>query len=73
MKKSFHVCQSVDGALANWKKDEWSSIAKSNNISMAEAKRLFKLYRFEGKRVIPIGDCDNFSFQDGCLGHETSE
>lgn len=22
-----------------------------------------------GRRVLPIGDCDNFSFEEGCLGH----
>jgi len=26
-----------------------------------------------GRRVLPCGDCDNFDYQKGCLGHEIEE
>jgi hypothetical protein len=26
-----------------------------------------------GKEVVPIGECDNFDFKTGCLGHPVAE
>lgn len=26
-----------------------------------------------GRKVLPMGDCDNFDYQKGCLGHEVEE
>lgn len=67
-----HFCQSVEGALKNWKRREWVSIMKSNSLkSVEEAQELFWKLHSEGKRVIPIGDCDNFDFKTGCRGHES--
>jgi len=69
-----HVCQDVDGALRNWTKKQWQSVAKNNGMSIDEAKAEFKKYQAEGKRVIPIGPaCEGFSFQTGCPGHEVTE
>lgn len=70
MRRTVHVCQSVEGALKNWKAREWKSIAKSNGVTVAEAKEAFWEYMREGKRVIPIGEaCEGFSYQTGCPGH----
>lgn len=67
---NFHICQSVDGALKNWKKAEWRNIAEANNMTIDAVKEQFKIYQFEGKRVIPLGDpCEGFSYIDGCPGH----
>jgi hypothetical protein len=27
----------------------------------------------KGRRVLPCGECDNFDFQKGCLGHQIAE
>lgn len=67
----YHVCQSVEGALKNWKKSDWKFIAKSNGCTPEQAKESFWDYLREGKQVIPIGkECDRFSYVDGCPGHE---
>lgn len=68
----YHICQSVEGALKNWGISEWKSIYRSNNCTVKQAKKAFKEYLAEGKRVIPIGYCDNFSYVDGCMGHPES-
>lgn len=74
MKRTIHICQSVEGALKNWKKSEWKSLAKSNNCTIDEVKEYFWQCMREGKRVIPIGEpCEGFSFQDGCPGHEIKD
>lgn len=26
-----------------------------------------------GRRVLPMGDCDNFDYQTGCRGHDVEE
>lgn len=71
MGTKIHVCQSVGGALKNWGKKEWASVAKSNNMTIDALKEQFRIMEFEGKRVIPIGDpCEGFSYLTGCPGHE---
>lgn len=71
MARKIHVCQSVDGALKHWRKREWLSVARSNNVTIDAMKEKFRIMQFEGKRVIPLGDpCDGFSYLTGCPGHE---
>lgn len=66
-----HICQSIEGALRNWKSAEWKHVAKENNITVEEAKDWFWKMFSEGKRVLPIGEeCEDFSYQTGCPGHE---
>jgi len=66
----YHLCQSVERALKNWKSREWKSVAKENGISVEECKSIFRQYVREGKRLIPIGECEGFSYETGCPGHE---
>lgn len=70
MRSHHHVCQSVEGALKNWKSREWKSVAASNDMTIAEVKQFFKNQSALGRRVIPIGEpCAGFSFESGCPGH----
>lgn len=68
-----HVCQSVEGALRNWKKADWRSVARANGWSIEQTKEVFWQYMREGKRVIPIGEmCEGFSYESGCPGHQSA-
>ncbi len=67
--RTFHLCQSVRGALKNWSASEFRHMAKHNNCTVNDVKNYFMNCLAEGKEVIPIGECDNFSFKDGCMGH----
>lgn len=70
MRKIIHVCQSVEGALKSWTKQDWQNIADHNNTTVHAVKERFRIWAFEGKRVIPLGEpCEGFSYQDGCPGH----
>lgn len=71
MKKTIHICQSIEGALANWKESDWNHVASINGITADECKEWFRLQDFKGVKVIPIGEeCEGFSYQTGCQGHE---
>jgi len=74
VKTNYHFCQSIKGALKNWSKEEWEEVGKRNKMTAEAAKEKFRIWDFEGKKVIPIGDpCEGFSYQDGCPGHEVKE
>jgi len=69
--KRYHFSQSIEGALKNWGRAEWESIARSNGMTPAQVKKQFELYRFEGKKVIPFSqECEGFSYETGCPGHD---
>jgi hypothetical protein len=67
-----HICQSVEGALRNWKKRDWNAVAQSNNSTATEMENHFWDLHSKGTKVIPIGEpCEGFSYQTGCPGHPT--
>lgn len=61
---------SVEGAL-RWKRKLHRLFQDDdgNFLTDKEARAYLKQCQFEGKRIIPMGDCDNFDYQIGCLGH----
>lgn len=77
--RQFHMCQSIRGPLTNWKWAEWNNATKwikrddGSCYTADELKQAFLDELSEGHEVVPIGKCDNFDFQRGCLGHETEE
>jgi hypothetical protein len=75
MKYKIHMCQSVPGALRNWKKRDWEDVARQNGWkSVQYAKDKFRIWEFEGVKVVPIGEeCEGFSYQTGCPGHPQTD
>lgn len=51
-------CITVDGRLLRTEK---------------EVKTFLREQQALGRRVLPMGDCDNFDYQVGCLGHPKKE
>lgn len=72
MKKTIHWSQSVQGALKNWDKAMWKSIAADNNMHPDALKEKFRIMDYKGIKVIPLNGiyCEGYSDQDGCPGHE---
>lgn len=64
-----HLSQSIEGALKYWTRKDWVELGKENNLSGDECKKFFENYREKGWKVIPMGDCDNFDYKKGCMGH----
>jgi hypothetical protein len=71
--KSYHLAQSVVGALLNWKDKDWVNVCKDDNgnwMTPSQVKKEFKRLQKEGIDLIPMGECDNFDPKKGCLGHD---
>lgn len=51
-------CITVDGRLLRTEK---------------EVRAFLREQQALGRRVLPMGDCDNFDYQTGCLGHPREE
>lgn len=67
-----HMCISVDGVLAQYKKKKITFCSHDDGRPMtdAEARQTFMLARYEGKKVLPMSEeCARFDYQTGCKGH----
>ena len=74
-----HVCQSVRGALMNWRDEEWqdccTDLATGRTLTPREVKEAFLDELSKGHEVIPFGEpCEGFDYSGGgCPGHESEE
>jgi hypothetical protein len=71
-----HFCISVRGML-KWDKSttkrNMRDIKKDDGSrfkSVGEFKEYLLNELLKGHEVLPLGNCDNFDFKTGCLGHE---
>lgn len=66
---SYHFNMSVRGALKN--RDFKGFIdASGNKIPENEVQDILLEKLSKGIERLPIGDCDNFDYKKGCLGHD---
>lgn len=64
----YHLRLSVAGAIKNKMfKGFTDNEGKTLPPKIAEAR--LKILRYEGKKYLKIGECDNWSEEEGCLGH----
>lgn len=72
MSTTRHMSLNIRGAILN-KDYSWFSRDDGTPASLREAES-FLLDRLAlGERFLPIGECDNFDHQKGCLGHDDDE
>jgi hypothetical protein len=73
MTKSYHLCLDVRGCLANWSNRDLAGIFTTDDgkrrLSADEAKQALMDEIAAGHAVIPYGPCNNFDYQQGCMGH----
>lgn len=69
MTKTFHMRQSVDGALRNRAFDHFQR-PDGSDMSGEEAEHRLTELQAQGVKYIPCGECDNWSPTKGCLGHD---
>lgn len=70
-----HMSISVEGVLNQFKRKAITFCSEDDGSDMApaKAKQIFMLARYEGKKVLPMGnECYRFDYQKGCKGHITS-
>lgn len=69
-----HMCLDIRGAL-RWPDNMLRGLVndeKGRPCTSTQARDYLLDRLAEGKRVLPMGACENFDFQEGCLGHRTS-
>ncbi len=74
MSRTIHVNLNLRGAITNFKKKDWKRSMTNETgrfLTPDECYQFLLDELSEGKKCIPIGECDNFDYQKGCLGHET--
>lgn len=76
--KTIHFCQSVRGALRNWKKQSdvkgIYDTKTGRQSTLKEVKEFLMDELAKGHEVIPIGDpCEGFDYKNGCPGHPKEE
>ena len=66
-----HLSLNIDGAIRNAKMLKGCITVDGRVLNTVEEIRAF-LYEQKGmgRKVLPCGDCDNFDYQKGCLGHQ---
>lgn len=69
----WHFCCDIQGMLKNHRrKGSLNGVFtdKTGALSDKEAREYLNDCLAKGWRVIPVGDCDNFDYQTGCMGHK---
>lgn len=66
-----HLSYNIEFVLERSDKDlnGWLIDHNGKELSGKKVRSFFEKCLAEGKRVYPMGDCDNFDYQKGCLGH----
>lgn len=70
MSHHLHLSLDIRGAIQNGQGWKAVSSPDGRKVTKAEAIAYFLDRLAEGKRVLPMGPCEGFSFQTGCPGHE---
>lgn len=72
MMRTFHIGLNVRGAIHN---RDFNGFTKDDGTpaNRDEALDFLLDHVAKGHRVIPLGDCHEFSFETGCPGHDQDE
>ena len=73
-RRIIHCCLNISGAMRNAKDFKGRiTVDGKTLVTVQEIKAFFQEQLDMGRRVLPMGDCDNFDYQTGCKGHEVEE
>jgi hypothetical protein len=63
----------IAGALKRTDKDldRFFQDESGKYLNGSEARDYLLQCKSEGKRILPIGECEGFDFQNGCPGHDS--
>ena len=69
-----HCCLDISGGIKHAKELCGCITVDGKTLrTTAEVKNFLKGQLDMGRRVLPMGDCDNFDYQKGCLGHRVED
>lgn len=73
-KRLIHCCLDIEGGIRNAKDIKGCiTIDRRTLMTTEEVKEALRYQLALGRRVLPMGDCDNFDYQTGCKGHVVEE
>ena len=70
----WHVCLDITGGIKNSK--SLCGCIETDGVTLNTPKEVRAFLRGQlamGRRVLPVGECDNFDYQTGCKGHPIKE
>jgi hypothetical protein len=64
------MCVDIEGVL-RWSDKNLAKLFTDDGVRRPGnyVRDWLRLQLAQGKRVLPVGDCDNFDYQTGCKGH----
>ena len=69
-----HLSVNIDGAIRNAEMYKGCITVDGRVLNtVEEVKDFFYEQKRMGREVLPCGDCDNFDYKKGCLGHQEEE
>lgn len=72
--KRIHCCISCEGGIAHAKYLKGNMTVDGKTLkTVKEVRDFFRGQLAMGRKVVPMGDCDNFDYQTGCKGHVIEE
>lgn len=73
-RRIIHCCLDIEGAIRNAKDFKGCITVDSHTLTTVRKVKSFLREQLAiGRRVLPVGDCDNFDYQTGCKGHVVEE
>ena len=74
MKRRIHMSLDIEGGIQNAKNLCGAINVDGRTLETEQEVRAFlREQQAMGRRVLPMGDCDNFDYQTGCRGHLVEE
>ena len=71
--KRVHLKMDIKGCLRNNSDKDLKGMFQDDtgkDVPVEKAKEFLNECLSKGWKFIPVGDCDNFDYQKGCLGHK---
>lgn len=66
-----HCCLDIEGGIKHAKDLIGCITVDGRTLTSTDEIKAFLRQQLEmGRRVLPCGDCNNFDYQTGCLGHK---
>lgn len=73
-RKTIHCCLDIQGGIKNARFLHGCITVDGRTLNaVSEVREFLRGELSKGRKVLPMGDCDNFDYQLGCLGHEVPE
>lgn len=69
-RRMIHCCLDIEGGMMNARMLKGVITVDGHTLTTVKAIKNFLQEQLDmGRRVLPMGDCDNFDYQTGCKGH----